>query len=238
MGTSMTIIPQQFFGLGDCIFIQSLLKQVAEGNKILYPVLPQFIDGLQSAYPDVTFIDYRLLNINYESKQEVKTLNHRILPIRYANEIMRVDYSQCMSSKYSLYGIDFNTWRDVKPQRNKREGELLASLNIGTDMNGLLNKFNLISPYYGSNSQFKLDIEPDNGLPNVYMSSIPGYSLFDWQLVIERATNIYAVSSSIVYLLELLDLKADEVHLYGRHHERDTWYKNIEYLLTKPYEIH
>jgi hypothetical protein len=235
----MTIIPQQYFGAGDAIFIQSLLKQLAQpGDEILYPILPQFVEGFNRAYPDIAFVNYRQLNINYESKKEVVTADTRILPIRYADQITNRPYHHCMRAKYDMYGLDFNTWRNVKPDRNKKEGELLTSLDIGHDINGVLNQYNLISPYYGSGSQFKVDVSPNNGLPNVYMSSIPGYSLFDWQFVIQHATNIYAVSSSIVYLLELLDLNANEVHLYGRHHEKDTWYKNIEYLLTKNYITH
>lgn len=78
----MTIIPQQYFGAGDAIFIQSLLKQLCDhnshrepyGDKVLYPILPQFVEGFNWAYPDVMFIDYRMLNINYESKVEVNTL--------------------------------------------------------------------------------------------------------------------------------------------------------------------
>lgn len=240
----MTLIPQQFFGLGDQMFTISLLKQLCEaGDNILYPVMPQNVEGLQRVYPDVTFVDYRLLNINYENKQEVKTLTYRTLPIRYADQIMRVDYSHCMRAKYDMYGLDYNTWRDVKPMRDGKESELLGDMIIqyGLDLyreDGYVEPYNLTSPYYGSNSQFKLDIKPDNGLPNVYMSSVPGYSLFDWQLLIENATTIHAVSSSIVYLLELLDLRATEVHLYPRHHEPNTWLKNIEYLLTKKYITH
>jgi hypothetical protein len=235
----MTIIPQQFFGAGDAIFIQSLLRQLCgPDDLILYPILPQFVDGFNRAYPDAAFIDYRGVDINYESKVEIERDGCRILPIRYADQILGVPYYHCMRAKYDMYGLDFNTWRDVNPGRSNKEGNLLASLGIGTDHNGILNQYNLISCHYGSGSQFKANIEPDNGLSNVYMTSIPGYSLFDWQTLIESATTIHAVSSSIVYLLELLDLKATEVHLYGRHHEPKTWLKNIDYLLTKNYEIH
>lgn len=230
-------IPQQFFGAGDAIFIQSLLKQL--GGKVLYPILPQFVDGFNRAYPDVTFIDYRLVNVNYESKVEVQGDGYRVLPIRYADQILKQPYWTCMKSKYQLYGLDFNMWRDVKPQRYlDKEYELANKLGIAFDGYGNPNKYNLISPYYGSNSQFKAPIEVNNGLPNIYMNSIEGYSIFDWQVIIENAFTIHAVSSSIVYLLELLELRATEVHLYPRHMEKDTWWKNIEYLTTKKYEIH
>lgn len=230
MYSDMTIIPQQYFGAGDAIFIQSLLKQI--GGKVLYPILPQFVEGFNRAYPDVTFIDYRMLNINYESKVEVVQGDTRILPIRYADQILKVPYHHCMRAKYDLYDIDYTTWRDVMFKRDvNREIELRNEV-------GAVGEYNLISCFYGSGAQFQKPIEPDNGLVNVYMRNIEGYSLFDWSYIIQNATTIHAVSSSIVYLLELLDLKAAEVHLYGRHHEPKTWLKNIEYLLTKKYEIH
>lgn len=237
----MIIIPQQFFGAGDAIFIQSLLRQLCEpGDKILYPIMPQFVDGFNRAYPNVTFIDYGLMKINYDNKTEVRTKDMRILPIRYADQLLKVPYHRCMAAKYELFGLDWNTWRDVKPKRGM-EWHVGKELNLYWDLmraDSPMGGYNLISPYYGSNSQFKAPIEVSNGLPNVYMNSVEGYSLFDWSLLIENATTIHAVSSSIVYLLELLDLNATEVHLYGRHHEKETWLKNIEYLLTKNYITH
>jgi hypothetical protein len=232
----MTIIPQQYFGAGDAIFIQSLLRQIAQpGDRILYPILQQFVEGFNRAYTDVMFVDHHLIKVNYESKVELNVNGCRILPIRYADQILGVPYHHCMRAKYDLFGLDFNTWRDVRPKADHdKQRELywrMVKEVDGTD-------YNLISPYYGSGSQFKADIAPNNGLPNIHMTSLQGYSLFDWQMLIENATTIHAVSSSIVYLLELLDLRAIEAHLYGRHHEPKTWLKNIDYLLTKQYEIH
>lgn len=254
---SMTIIPQQFFGAGDAVWIQSLLKQLCEpGDKILYPILQQFVEGFNRAYPDVTFIDYKLLNIDYEKRTEVRTLTSRILPIRFADQILNRPYNECMRAKYDLYGLDWMTWRDVMYERDmKREWELSKQFDVIGDApiftpDGKMTieplwhlprvgtPYNLISPYYGSGSQYKVNIEPDNGLPNIYMSSVPGYSLFDWSLLAENATEIHAVSSSIIYLLELLNFTG-KAHLYPREAiEPKTWYENISYLLTKDYVIH
>lgn len=235
------IIPIQPFGLGDGIFVQSLVKQISDGDKILYPVYPQFVDGLNRAYPDVTFVDWQTLKVPYDAKNEVITDTYRTLPIRFADQLLKVPYHNCMRAKYDLYGLDWNTWRDVKPDIDTVRGyylfEQIAGLSEAFLYSG--GKFNLVSPCYGSNSQFRADIKIDNGLPNIVMSSLDGYSLFDWGWMIQNATTIHAVSSSIVYLLELLDLNAEEVHLYGRDKiEPKTWYKNIEYLLTKQYTIH
>lgn len=234
-----THYPLQAFGIGDCIFTASLGKHWTEqGDRVIWGVEPHFVEALNRAYPFITYVDKRILSIDYNVKVRMPYADGIIEPIRWSDSIMKVQYWQVMRAKYDMYGLDFNTWRDVKPQRSNKEVALLTSLGIGTDHNGLLNRYNLISPYYGSNSQFKAPIEVNNGLPNIYMTSIEGYSIFDWQVVIENAFTIHAVSSSIVYLLELLSLNATEVHLYPRHMEKETWWKNIEYLCTKKYVIH
>lgn len=229
-----TIYPLQAWGLGDIIFCQGLAKHWREeGKRVVWGVSPHYVEGLTMAYPDVTFLDDRLLKLDWNIKDKRPFLDGTIAPIRWSDSIMCVPYSQVMRAKYDMYGLDWQMWRDVMYKRTAvKEHDLYNQLTIQKE-------YNLISPYYGSRSQYRLNIEPDNGLPNIYMSSLPGYSLFDWSLLIEKATTIHAVSSSIVYLLELLNLQASEVHLYGREAiERDTWYKQIEYILTKEYEIH
>lgn len=242
--SKMILIPQQFFGAGDAIFIQSLLKQLCEpGDRIIYPILGHQVEGFSRAYPDVTFIDYKLMNIDFEKRTEVKTPYYRILPIRFADQILNLPYTQCMSAKYQLYGLDWHSWRHVMYERSKMREETLKEIMLNKIHAQAMQlgqeeyQYNLISPYFGSGSQYHLDIEPDNGLPNVVMSSIPGYSLFDWSLLIENATNIYAASSSILYLLELLTLKAQEIHLFARK-PIEPHFLNVNYLFTKPYILH
>lgn len=236
----MTIVPIQPFGLGDHIFTQSLVRQIAGDGDILYPVLPQFVEGLSRAYPNVKFMDWRSVSVNFEVRHEQLIGEYRTLPIRFADQLLNTPYHNCMRAKYGLYGLDWNTWRDVMFVRDNRKEDVvdweMANAYAYNIPNG---EYNLISKHYGSGSQFEAKISVNNGLPNVFMETLADdLSLFDWAKVIENATTIHAVSSSIVYLLELLDLKATEMHLYGRHHEPKTWYKNIEYILTKKYEIH
>lgn len=241
----MTRYPLQRWGLGDIIFCQALAKYwIDNGDTVIWGVEPHFLEGLIRAYPQCIFLDKRILNIDYECKTHKPFADGIIEPIRWSDSIMNVPYSQVMSSKYSMYGIDFRTWRDVMYERSQmREVTLreimFSKIHEQCKQLGLTEyTYNLISPYYGSGSQFKANIEPDNGLPNIYMSSIPGYSLFDWSLLLEHATEIHAVSSSIIYLLELLNFTG-KAHLYPREKiEPKTWYENISYLLTKNYVIH
>ena len=61
------------------------------------------------------------------------------------------------------------------------------------------------------------------------MRNIDGFSLYDWAMVIEGAKEIHTVSTSILYILELLKVKP-VVNLYKRFpDEKD--HRNYDYLL-------
>lgn len=233
----MKVIPLQRFGLGDNIFTANLMSKFADaGYQVIYPVLPANVDALNKAYPQFQWVDYNSVSLDWNSRQDYEIGDTRYLPIRFANEILKVPYSQCMRAKFDMYGFNFQDWRNTMYQRDMKK-ELFLFNNTRDLMHG--REYNLISRYYGSNSQFKADIKVNNGLPNIELTSLAGYSLFDWSYIIENATEIHAVSSSIFYLLELLTLKAKEVHLYGRQAiEPKTWVDNIEYLMTKNYILH
>lgn len=230
----MKIYPLQSFGIGDIIFCQSLAAHWrGEGYHVVWGTEPQFVEGLTRAYHDVTFLDKRVLNIDYNIKDKRPYLDGVIAPIRWADQILRLPYTDCMRAKYMLYDLDYNIWRrNAMPFRDIDKERKLAELL------GATGEYNLVSSHFGSDSRFNANISVDNGLPNIEMRTMKGYSLFDWCYIIENATNIHTVSSSIVYLLEILKLQAKEVHLYGRSIEPKTWYQNIEYLLSKKYIIH
>ena len=64
------------------------------------------------------------------------------------------------------------------------------------------------------------------------MTSISGFSLFDWHLVIEKATEIHTVGTSINYLIELLDINSKEVNLYKRLPDENHFH-NYDYILKR-----
>lgn len=229
----MTIVPNQFFGLGDVIFEQTLVRYF--GEKILWPVEPHFVEGLNRAYPDITFIAKPFVNLNYERKDEYVTNDMKVLPLRWSDSLMGVPYSDCMKSKYMLYGFDWQKWKDsaMWVRDEKREKELWYLLGIHSGK-----PFNLLNTTFGSESQLNVPIVINNGLPTVHMRTIEGFSLFDWAMVIEKATHIHTVSTSIIYLLELLSLQAKTVNIYPRKPiEQDL--RNVAYLLTShDYIIH
>lgn len=222
----MKIIMQRF-GIGDVIFSMTAIRLL--GDKVLWPVMPYYVEALNRAYPDIHFIDYTLMNINWMDSGEKHFQDATIIPLAWQDSPLR----ECMKKKYGYFGLDWTMWKEnAKWERSSmRENQLYDQLNIK-------GPFNLISNRYGNDvnsnqpSPHSLAFrEPDNGLQNVHMSMIPGFSLFDWAKVIEQAENIYIVSTSTIYLLELLQLKAKEIHIHIRKPLEKT-HDNYSYILT------
>ena len=67
--------------------------------------------------------------------------------------------------------------------------------------------YNLISLVFGSNFESAGTVQVNNGLPNVELRQIEGFSLFDWAKVFEKATNIEPNFDFAYYNIALLNLK-------------------------------
>lgn len=241
----MTIIPNQYFGIGDVIFCQTLVNQIANGNPIVWPVMPQFVEGLNRAYPHITFVDWRTFKIDYERKDQYEIDIEpygkcTVLPIRWADNIMKVPYTHCMRAKYDLYGLDYRDWKDKAMwERDKlREAELMLEYDYSSDLETMY-PFIFKNVIFGSDCKLKINIKDVtfSGIPTIEMYPIDRFSLFDWAAIIRCAEQIHTVSSSILYMLELLPLQAKEIHLYARK-PIETHFKNVDYLFTKPYILH
>jgi len=93
------VLPLQSFGLGDIIFTQTIFKIKYGKSKIIWPVEPGYEKALNAAYPGVTFIDKRLVNINFDVREFTTIGDMLIVPLRFSDSIMKVPYSDCMKSK-------------------------------------------------------------------------------------------------------------------------------------------
>lgn len=193
----MIIVPIQAFGLGDCIFEQTIVRKIANGNPIEWPVEPQFLEGLQRAYPDITWLDKNTAGIDLERREDYVKDGRRYLPLRWCDTNYKAPYARCMALKYEYYGHDFHTWKQMARWSRNMRRELTLKHYIGA----IDEPYALVNRYFGSSSQLRAYIPPVSGLKEIEMRTLLGYSLFDWARVIEGATEIHTVSSSIFYLL-------------------------------------
>lgn len=229
-----TVIILQYFGIGDIIFSQSIARRfINEGYHVVWPVEPYFVEGLRRAYPDITFVDWTKFPTDYNLKEDVETSGLRFIPLRWADQIMKVPFRDCMKSKYMLYKMPWENWKDgaIYLRDPKKEAQLFSMLGCG---NG---PYTLCNTWYKSHGRGEIKILTNDGLPRVNMQTLDGFSLFDWSLVIQRAENIHTVSTSIIYLLELLQLQAKKICIYIRRPQESS-HKNYDYLLkSHPYTL-
>jgi hypothetical protein len=228
-------IINQFFGIGDVIFSMGAIRHF--DDKVLWPVLPEYVEGLNRAYPDVSFIDYNLLKLDYDRKDRFWLGDIDVIPLRWQDSPL----VECMKKKYSYFGLDWREWKEMSMWRRdlEKEKQLLNNLNIKQG-----DEFALVNINFGcwskaglKSGSSKAHVGVSTSLRQITLDFIPGFSLFDWAGVIERACYIASVSTSLLYLLELLTLRAKEVHLFPRiPYEVD--FRNVEYLFTKPYILH
>lgn len=136
-----------------------------------------------------------------------------------------------MKNKYQLLGLDFNMWRDNAMWYRDKDKEK----NLFNTLAGNRFPYKVCNELYTSDAKQRIHIPKTADLLCVNMDPLPGYSLFDWAYILERATEIHTVSTSILYLLELLDITCP-IHLYAR--PTDPQFKQVDYLFTKPYILH
>jgi len=226
----MTIIPNQPFGHGDIHFTITLAKIIADGRPILWPIFPQFVEGFNRAFPDITFVDWRTLQIDYNNTNQYECIVENvgvctILPFRFAGDLLKLPYRYVMKAKYLLYGLDWQIWKEqaMWVRDTSKEYDIAFDNYIGSKNPNIL-----INNTFGSEGNLRINIP----IKGVEMKITNGISLFDYSKLIEDATEIHTVSTSIIYLLEMLDLTAKEIHLYPRV-PIETDFKNIDYLLQK-----
>lgn len=233
---SKVCIVNQFFELGDIMFIEPIYRHYHEqGYEVIAPVNSEYL-WIQDYIPYVKFVDKARFPYNYESP--VQPEDGRLhLPLRFAHPLYRGydlhygdDRTNWMCDKYLYLGLDKDMWRTMRfDRKHDKEMDLFEKLNTS-------GPYNLVNEHFGGSFE-KVPITITNDLPCVYMERIPGYTLLDWMKVIQGAENIYTPETSLIYLIESFEVKAKELHLYPRY----PFLENVDYIkqyLTKNWICH
>ncbi len=223
----MNVIINQFFGLGDILFIEPIYRHYHEqGHKVIAPINPEYL-WIQEYIPYVEFHDKTKYRYDYESPTQKEDGNIHV-PLRFAHPLLRGydlhygdDRKNWMPDKYTFLNLPVEMWKTLKFQRNEeRENELF---NVVAAINP--NGYNFVNNNFGGSFE-KINIPVNNGLNCVGLSKIAPFTLLDWGKVIENAENIYTVETSVTYYIESLNCKAKEKHLYPRM----PWLPNVDYM--------
>ncbi len=229
-------IINQFLGLGDILYLVPMIRHWQSlGHDVVWPIADEYIE-LKRHFPDIQFCkksDWPKVRYDYpkEYMHQWQYGLYQVKPLRWN---MTRNLSEAMTSKYTMYGLNPEMWRELFWQRDmQREERLKEILQANGEYSLYFQEFGNITD---GGSSFRV-LPIDDRYKRIYSCRMQGFTMLDLAMVIENATVIHAVSSSCIYLFELLNLKAKEIHLYSRKlGERD--FEMVKPILTKFYTLH
>ena len=215
-------------GIGDIIFCQTIAqKLISSGHEVTWPVDKQFLEGLKRAYPEINFIPDSETPVSIDTRKFTKVNGYNVYPIRFSDTIHGVNYKNVMRAKYDMMGMDFMDWKKCAMWTRDEAQE-----NKLVDLVNAKGEYCLVNDNFTTAGR-RAVLQYKTNLPIVKMDYIPGFSLFDWAKVIENATEIHTVSTSILYMFEVLGLSCIPSIYIRRPVEKDHSFYN--YLFTKPF---
>lgn len=214
-------------GIGDIFFCQKIAKKIQDqGYEIIWPVIPEFL-WIKDYIEGIVFCD-----INEQRLFEYDI----IFSLEDADKLF--PNISVMEAKYELAGLRWDNWCDhFKFNRNvdKREDDLFYDvLKLTDDSKYALKNFHFASPPHEQICEAAMQANT-NGLQEICMSNIVGFTLLDWAKVIERAQTIHTVETSINYIIEKVNVTND-LHMYSKWNPANFFH--IKNLFKKPWTYH
>lgn len=216
---SKNCVIQQECGLGDILFCQGVSKLFHNnGYKIIWPVVKELVTTVKYLKTDAEFFnrddEFPLKSFFkqcYEGRQFIKTKDDDIfVPIGYSSYMVQPFGRRIMQSKYDICGLNFRNWKtDFDFNRNTEKENILYYDILGLKDN---EDFILLNQTYSTQptivkkdlSRFK---DMYGNFKIIEMSIIDNFTLFDWCKVFENMKSIITVDTSLMYILEKLNLK-------------------------------
>jgi|10_taG_2_1085330.scaffolds.fasta_scaffold09193_4 hypothetical protein len=223
---------RQPVGIGDILFCQKIIKLLLKrGYEIWWPVNKE-INWIKDYISNVNFCsledDFPLKKYyNLKNNTYIKEDNNIFIPLQSADEYYK---NVCMmDAKYKFVGLSYDNWsKYLNFKRNeKKEKQLFNLLNLPEDFI-LVNKFFASPP--NTQKCKHINLEDKNNV--IELREIEGFSLFDWCLVFEKAAEIHTVDTSILYVLETLNI-TNKLYCYSRFDPPN--FDNVSHLFNKPW---
>ena len=235
------VIINQFYGIGDVLFIEPILKWLNDmGLKVILPIQDQNI-WIQENITYVDFVKKSEFNIDYERfDYGLAVVDGQIkedtlyLPTRFSEQIYQnrnsddYDISRtCMTDKYRVLGLNTDMWKSLKFTRNYEKEQNLKNIILG-DVEG---EYDFCNIFYGGIDPGSNDISSKikEERPLINLSVVHGYSLIDWCGIIEGATKVHTVSTSLLFVIQSIKNKS-EYYIYPRLPEDVNLYNVEEFL--------
>lgn len=222
-----SIVFHQPAGLGDIFFLQKAVDFFVHSgyDKIIWPIAESMMDEV------TPIINPNIFWIN-ESKffpTKIHASFDACIADRYHPEL------SVMEAKYKIINQDYSDWVNYFNFARDKEKEIKLYNLLTKNLHS--SKFSLVNDTYGSypNPNKKEGLRQPKYEP-IYLSKIDNYCLIDWSLIIENASEIITVDTSINYIIEKLTLKKeclDNLHLYSRFTPANFFH--IKNIFNKPW---
>lgn len=209
--------------LGDILFTLKIAEELSKKGKVYWYVSPVFWNNGICRIKSSAIIGPNVPEY-VENTELIKLCN---LTVGRDIEVMRI--------KYTSVGMDWNNWPDyVKYDRNPDiENALRLHLNIEKG-----EPFIFYNDTYGWNQKHYgvvNSIPKDYGGKVVKLEVFENLTIFDWCWILENAEEIHTVDTSILCVIETLNLKCKKMTCHPRHYKQAI--PAINNILFKPWDF-
>jgi len=248
-----TALIYQPCGLGDILFLQKVAYTLKEADyEVWWPVVHEF-KWLSDYIPDFNFVSWNdddsPVNGSTQPVPESCQFPYREeyvhgAPSKITDDFFFFqgfgDYKPIMAGKYDHVGLDWSDWRNyVLFNRNKEKEDELYYKVLGLNDDST---YVLVNRYWCTRPKIeicdRISVNPDDygGAQVVETKHIPGYTLFDWCKVIEKAAGYNFIETAWNYLFESPELfdKVKNKPMF-LHHRWGNW-SEVQYLFNLPWK--
>lgn len=233
-------------GLGDILFLQKVCKIfIDNGWKVIFPVVHEY-EWLNEYIPSVNFVSWndkekKLThkdslpdNVSFPYKQFYNPYSENV----YTENFIFLNFfkppaGRVMEFKYKSINLDFYDWNKylIFNRNYEKENDLFYNI-LGLNDNDeyvFINKNYQMRPEILSFN--KISSKPDdyNNKKVIELKLIDGFTAFDWCKVIEKATEVHMIETSLNYIMEspCINIGDDKkLVLYSRC----GWFGEVDYL--------
>jgi hypothetical protein len=218
------VIINQPAGLGDIFFCQKIAETLIFNDyEVYWPVKSSISwvgDYLTNSKP-----------VHYCGENKFTQLEDAyIITLDGAQDIVG---HPIMTAKYRLVDIDWTDWLDFFNFKRNQQKEDELYYNVLGLKDG--DEYTFINKYYGTPPDYlayDVEINPEERIINLEM--LDNFTIFDWCKVIENASKISIIDTSLNYIIEKLVLKTNDLTCYCRHGEYT--HNQISFLFKKPWK--
>lgn len=228
------VIIRQPAGIGDIFFCQKIAHALHQHYQaeIIWPVISEFI--WIKDYIKTPFIEFADWESDFEGKQLLSNNDvsyvftsgiYTVVPLQRAD--WNFPGMSVMDAKYHLLGLDFEDWRDYFnfDRNTTKENQLYYDvLGLTDDSNYVFINRQFASPPHTTICEH---IKLERFASYVEMRYLDNFTIFDWCKVLENASEIHTVETSINYIIEKINTKA-KLEMYSKHNPPN--YTQVQHL--------